>query len=1561
MSATSRPASADAIAIIGLSGRFPGAPTLETFWSHLRDGVESITFYTDEELKRQGIDPAKLSDPNFVRARPYLDGQELFDAGFFGYSAQDAETIDPQQRLFLEAAWETLEHAGYVPERFPGLIGVFGGSSQNTYLWFNLLAKPQFLQRNGVLRTVITNGADYLAARVAYKLNLTGPACTVQTACSTALVAVHLACQSLLNFECDLALAGASSLNVSPFSGYNCEAGGMLSRDGHCRAFDARANGTLFGDGVGLVALKRLDEAVADRDTIHAVVLGSAVNNDGAGKAGFSAPAAGGQAAVVFQALDNAGVPADSISYVEAHGTGTELGDPIEVKALTSAFRSSTARKGFCALGSVKTNIGHLTAAAGIAGLVKTVLAFEHRQIPPSLHFQTPNPGIDFANSPFFVNDRLRDWSAGATPRRAGVSSFGIGGTNAHVILEEAPAPEPPGPSRDTQVVVVSARSEAALAQAAVQMEAHLASHAEAALADVAFTLTQGRRAFAHRLAVAGRDARSVRDALAGAGDRRRWTGAPRSTGRQAAFLLPGQGAQFVGMGRALYEREAAFRDAFDRARALVRAEGGVDLAEIVYPDAGHDTAARVRLRQTGATQAAVFAVSYALAQQWAAWGVRPSAMLGHSLGEYVAACLAGVMEFEDALRLVARRGALMQLLRPGVMLAVGLPEAGARRYESDTIALAAINAPESCVLAGPPDAMAALEATLSAAGVGATRLETSHAFHSAMMEPMLAPFGEAVSKLTLRPPSVPYVSNLTGRWITPDDATDPHYWVRHLRETVRFADGLTTLLEGEARVLLEVGPGRTLSALAARHPAKAGANATVPTMPGAASTDAVEDMQAALAQLWTAGVDVDWAGYWGQERRRRVPLPTYPFERQRYWSDPLRPVEPHAEPSVTSAATAAPASPDGGPADWFATPVWRQSPADRLPKPAAGVGRTRWLLLADDQGLGAAMADRLVAAGADVLKVITGGRFARLSARTCAVDPSRAEDWAALIALLRTEGLLPHRIAHLWTVTERNLPISDTSSLHRVRRFGFESLLLMLQAFGDQCPDASFLLGVVTSHTYEITGGDGRFPEKALVLGPVRVIARERPAIVARTIDVEAPADTAAWRTVAAQVIDEFDLASDSDLVAYRGGRRWTQAFEPVRLDAGVGGQGVPAGLRQGGTYLVTGGLGGVGLSLAAWLAARVQPRLVLTGRRGLPPRTDWDGWLATHPADETTSRQITAVRALESSGAHVMVAAADVTNAPAMRELVDDAVRRFGPIAGVIHAAGVPGGGLIQLKTPDAAARVMAPKVEGMRVLDVVLKRHAPDFIALCSSVASLVGEPGQVDYCAANAYLDAYAQSRATDRTTRVVAIDWDAWRDVGMAVTTGVPDSLRAERAAALESGISPSAGGAAFGMIVASSLPQVIVSPRLDHLHARAAQGTGAEEPIGAREAERGARHPRPDLATPYRAPATDVERRVAEVWEGLLGVGGIGLDDHFFDLGGDSLLATQLISRLRAAFTVQLSLREVLERPTIAGLAGAIDPAGAGGEEARLLAELEGMSDEEAASRLRELTRPPDA
>ena len=888
---TPEPFPPTAVAVIGMAGRFPKAADVDAFWRNLRDGVEGIHFFTDEELRAEGEPDALLARPDYVKARGALEDIDRFDATFFGYTLRDAETMDPQLRLFLETCWQALETAGYDSALYAGSIGVYGGATFPSYLFHHMAADPALLRGANLWHVRTLNENDYLTTHVSYRMALRGPSMNVQTACSTSLVAVHAAAQALLNGECDMALAGGVSVSVPSRRGYVYAEGHILSPDGHCRAFDADAKGTVEGEGVGVVALKRLDRALEDGDPVFAVILATATNNDGQLKAGYTAPSIDGQADVIAEAQAVAGVTPDTITYVETHGTGTALGDPIEIAALRQVFRAGTDRAGFCALGAVKTSIGHLDAAAGIAGLIKTVQALRHREIPPTLHFKRPNPKLELEGSPFFVADALRPWDVPAgQPRRAGVSSFGIGGTNAHAVLQEAPPREPSGPSRPRHLLVLSARTPSALEETTANLVRWLEEHADANLADVAYTLQVGRRPFKQRRTVICRDVADAIDALRTLDPERVRTDVDPHRMTPIVYLFPGQGSQHPGMARQAYETEPVFRAEVDRCASLLQPHLGLDIREVIFPaDPSSDEAAE-RLRRTELAQPALFVVEYALAKLWMHWGALPEAMVGHSIGEYVAACIAGVLSLEDALKLVAARGALMGSVPPGAMLSVPLPEADVRAVLPEALDVAAVNSPTLTVVAGETDAIESFRLDLEARRIDAQRLHTSHAFHSRMMDAIVARFEEIVRSVELRAPELPFLSNVTGTWITDDEARDPGYWAAHLRGAVRFAADLGVLMQEPERILLEVGPGRTLSTLARRHPARQPWMVVLHSLPhardagdaaGAADT---ETLLAATAELWLVGMEPRWPRFYTHERRLRVPLPTYPFERGRYW-----------------------------------------------------------------------------------------------------------------------------------------------------------------------------------------------------------------------------------------------------------------------------------------------------------------------------------------------------------------------------------------------------------------------------------------------------------------------------------------------------------------------------------------------------------------------------------------------------------------------------------------------------------------------------------------------------
>ncbi len=887
---------AEPIAIIAMSGRFPGAADVETFWQNLCAGRESITRFTAGELD-PAIAPAVREDSAYVPARGVIDGVELFDAAFFGISPREAELMDPQQRVFLELCWECLERAGHAASTHLGPVGVFGGMYNATYFQRHVSAHPDLVDKVGAFQVMLDNEKDFIAPRVAHKLDLTGPAISLNTACSTSLVAICQAIESLRSGQCDMALAGGVAITCPPRSGYLYQDGAMLSPDGHTRTFDAHAQGTVFSDGAAVILLKRLADARNDGDPIYALIRGGAVNNDGATKASFMAPSSAGQAAVIAMAQANAQVDARSISYVEAHGTATPIGDPIEIEGLTSAFRQYTPDVGFCRIGSVKSNVGHLVIAAGAAGVIKTALALAERKIPPTLHFQAPNPSIDFDDSPFVVNAHLHEWRSDDGPLRAGVSSFGVGGTNAHIVMEQAPQSPSSDAASAAQLLVLSARSANALGATVTRLANHLRNQPELNLADVAWTLAKGRKVFAHRLAVVADDTAAAVASLSSPEIAAAAASSRPVRNGDVVFLFPGQGAQYPGMGRELYAAEPVFRDAFDACAGHLREELGFDLHERVFSDEA------ANLLPTAIMQPAIFAIEYALARLWLSLGIVPAAMIGHSVGEFVAATLAEVFTLPDALHLIARRGALMQAQPAGDMLSVRLSLAALQARLPCELSLAAENAPNACVVSGLGAPIAQLQAELDAEGIACRVLRTSHAFHSAMMDPVLAPFRTELAQVALGHPKIPMVSTSSGDWLDAGDATSVDYWTEHLRRPVRFSGALGRVLDISAdapsRSLLEVGPRGTLSALARQHlGAQRTHIASVASLVDSPANE-VAALRSAAGQLWCRGAAIDLASFDRRARRRRVLLPTYPFERQRYW----------VEAAASKAVVVAPAS----------------------------------------------------------------------------------------------------------------------------------------------------------------------------------------------------------------------------------------------------------------------------------------------------------------------------------------------------------------------------------------------------------------------------------------------------------------------------------------------------------------------------------------------------------------------------------------------------------------------------------------------------------------------------
>lgn len=1503
------------IAIIGLSCRFPGAKNKDEYWQNLRDGVSSVSFFTDEELLAAGVPAEIIKKPNYVKARSVLDEPGHFDAAFFGMNPREAEILDPQNRLLLESAWEAMELAGYDPARFQGQVGIFAGSEMSNYYTLNIFRSPEKLKTISPLQIILGVDRGYLSTRISYMLNLKGPSMTVQTSCSTSLVAAHLACESLLSGECDMALAGGVTVQIPHRVGYFYEEGGILTPDGVTRTFDANAKGTLFGSGVGVIVLRRLEDALADGDFIYALVKGSAVNNDGSAKVGFTAPSVEGQARVIIEAQGVADIDAETISYIEAHGTATSLGDPIEIEALTKAFRQKTQKKGYCAIGAAKSNFGHLATAAGMAGLIKTVLALQHRMIPPSLHFESPNPEINFDETPFYVNRELRDWQVNGYPRRAGVSSFGMGGANAHIILEEAPAREIPAQPDDWQLLLLSARTNTALDKAADNLLEYLKNNTDINLADVAFTLQMGRTPFEYRRILACQGREDAVSALEQKDPQRIFTQYTEAKERPVAFMFPGLGDHYPDMGLELYLSVEVFRKTVDECCDITKPLLGLDLREIMFPGESGERSARPRnakldlkklmgreteeekqkvdpaaekLNQTIFAQPAIFVIEYSLARTLIDWGIQPHALIGHSIGEYVAGCVAGVFSLKDALTLVVERARMIDALPGGAMLAVPISEEEMKPYISaDDLSLSAVNTPGLCILSGAQEAIDAISGTLLEKNIVSLQIQTSHAFHSVMMEPIMAQLTVLSRRLKQDPPAIPYISTLTGDWVTETEISDPNFWANHTRQPVRFADGIARLLKETSCVLVEVGPGRNLTVMGMQNPACGGDfSRFTPLMRNV--NDPETDMSfllTGLGNMWLNGVTIDWQVLHGDAPRFHIPLPTYPFERQRYWIEP-------EETGLRQGTRIA------GADEPFYFLCWKNTMpvfAEISKEPGC------YIVFASPKGLSEKLIRQLREIGHTVITVLEGKQY---SARenACTIRPSHGEDYRKLFSDLTERGMKPAGLFHLWNVApmDKNTLKAEEAFLWR----SFFSLYFIAREAKTLDLTQKFQLVIISSHVQQVMGDEELHPERAMLLGPCKVIPQEIPGISCCSIDIQVPKPKSLQEDfLVERIISELARAEAESLIAYRGKNRWVQVYEPTSLP------GLPAGgtpkLRREGVYLVTEDYLGITLQLALFLAKEVNARLILVTYTILPEPGERDKWLETHDPQDPTSRLIRTVRELENIKADIIMVRANIADHSQMSKIVRAGRDRYGAIHGVIHGAGSMsvvehGSGLQSL------VGTLAPRIRSTRLLAKLFQDIPLDFIALCSTLVSEVGGAGQIANAAAESFLNAFARSYTDITDYPILSIKWD--REL-------TDDSLRQTFSRILHGARSP----------------QVIVCERNFFYLLEKGSDAGAELEQE-KDIKQAQGYARPNLPTEYISPSGEVEEQLADMWQDLLGVKDVGRNDSFFRLGGHSLVALKLINRVKETFDVEITAETSFEAPTIAELAERIRKARASNE-----------------------------
>ncbi|MCP4176265.1 MAG: amino acid adenylation domain-containing protein [bacterium] len=1475
------------IAVIGLSGRFPGAGNIDEFWDNLKNGKESVTRFSDKELLEIGITQDLLDNPDFIKSGAFIDDKECFDAGFFGYSPMDAEFMDPQIRLFHEISWSVLEDAGYNPEKFDGLIGVYAGSSINQeWLLKSSLAGKEY---NPFELSQLVD-INFLSTRISYKLDLKGPSYFINTACSTSLATIIIACNDILSGNCDMALAGGVRIVSDRCGGYLHQDGMVLSDDGHCRPYDSNASGFVGGEGGGAVLLKRLDQAIDDNDNIYAVIKGYGTNNDGARKVGYTAPSIEGQSELIKKVQRFSNVSPDNISFIEGHGTGTKMGDPIEVEALKQAFNSNN--KSYCALGSVKANIGHLDSAAGIASFIKTVLSVKNKQIPPSINVDDVNPLLNLDDSPFYINRELKEWR-NKNKLRAGISSFGIGGTNAHLIVEEPPLATVEYETGKINLITLSATSKDSLLKQIDNLSAFLDKNCNINIPDLSYTLTTGRKHFSHRYSISGFDRNEIIAKLEDKSvfktnyNQYRYD----SYSGKTVFMYPGQGSQFINMGIGLYNYEEKFRAEVDNCLNIINKIYNIDLKKYMFPENGNIPE---KSDESQVSSTILFIIEYALTKLLYHKGVKPDYLIGHSLGEYTAACISGILSLEDALILIFERGKLVNSIPEGSMLSILISKNELLEYLDGSISFAVENGDQIQVVSGKKENINAFKLKMEGLGYSAKMIKTDYGYHSYLLDPVLDEFRGILRKIKLNKPQIPYISNVSAQWITGEEVTDTEYWVRHLRGTVLFHSSIEKLLEIENLTLIEVGPGSALNSIVKN------CNIQNLHLMNLVNYRKKQDRKEEytyfynqLSALYLTSDNLDWDIYWRSENRRKISLPTYPFEKKYFgkiFDYTLKDIELFSKfnsSSVSEAKTYA--------------RTWKEELISKVNTPL----NSKYLIFNDDLGITEKIESMLKEEAQFIISVDKGEKYERISKYHFIINSTNKEDYEKLFLELEKEGFIPEKVIHGFNFSNYNEGKISLDEIDRTLDENFFGIFYLVKALESRVFGKKIELSFISSNSEKVLGIEDINPVKATIISIIKNISREYPEIECRNIDIFEYDFKNNSNVLVKNIIDEISGNLTDQHVAYRFNKRWIPTFSSIELNESSSN----IKLKNKGVYFVPGGFGGLGQTFARYLTSEFDAKVILSGRTSLPPREEWNKYLEKSDNDKLHAI-IRGLIEIEEAGGELLLIQADVSDYSGMEKAVSQIEKEFGYIDGIIYTAGIADGRLIKLRDKEDINEVLRSKVHGSLIIKEIFKDKNLDFVLFCSSISSLLGEVGQFAYSAANQFLDNLVYHFNPEINT--YSINWCGWKEVGM-----LANSKTLNQEIKDSNSISPENGLKILKKVLSTSYSNVIVSTiDIDTIN-EISESTD----FTILDTGNDINSTRPELPNEYLAATTDMEEQLVYIWQSILGIDQIGITDNFYELGGHSLKAISLISAIKSQLNIEIQLSDIFENLTIKELA----------------------------------------